>query len=447
MTQLNVAQNYCVQMQIVQNDFAFEPQQLFDMAMRINEKRRFLFVSKVLGKHLALAPEVPLLTARLLAHQFLQLPIPQGQAIAHALKTNEHVTELYQVVKHGQFHMTKPVRIIGFAETATALGHGFFECFSGDVAYVHTTREHLLDTAPIVTFEEEHSHASTHRLYGSPDFFVKDAHIVLVDDEMTTGQTNLNIIRQLHTRFPYLTNFTLVAILDWRTEAHLQAMHALAKELQITIEAVSLLAGQIAVDILQPLPEEVSAPNVASAPAAPIHRLQLTRMQSHRSKDEVDTSYDGRYFQWSGRFSMSASDQYNLQQKIPMLAKQIEPLRKGKSCLVIGTGEFMYVPLQLAIALGQDVKFHATTRSPILPHAETVIYERFQFESIEMPGVMNYLYNVPNEAYDTIFIVTERLFQPQAAQHLAEQLHEKCANIHIISFGGECNGTEYANNI
>lgn len=33
--------------------------------------------------------------------------------------------------------------------------------------YVTTTREHILDKNTVFTFEEEHSHATTHKLYFS----------------------------------------------------------------------------------------------------------------------------------------------------------------------------------------------------------------------------------------------------------------------------------------
>ena len=48
--------------------------------------------------------------------------------------------------------------IIGFAETATSLGHAFFDCI-GHAEYIHTTREEIKGYTPLLNFKEEHSHA------------------------------------------------------------------------------------------------------------------------------------------------------------------------------------------------------------------------------------------------------------------------------------------------
>ena len=58
---------------------------------------------------------------------------------------------------------TKTV-FIGFAETATGLGHAVFNHFE-DAIYIHTTREEMLNMEPSFFFEEEHSHATSHRVY------------------------------------------------------------------------------------------------------------------------------------------------------------------------------------------------------------------------------------------------------------------------------------------
>ena len=56
--------------------------------------------------------------------------------------------------------------IIGFCETATALGQAFYASFSSPAEYIHTTREILgADITPLLAFEEEHSHATSHKVY------------------------------------------------------------------------------------------------------------------------------------------------------------------------------------------------------------------------------------------------------------------------------------------
>ena len=68
----NVLEQYEATVTSIDNPYDFEQHQLFDMALRINKKRRFLFVSQVLGKHLAIDPHIPLLTSHLLAYRFME---------------------------------------------------------------------------------------------------------------------------------------------------------------------------------------------------------------------------------------------------------------------------------------------------------------------------------------------------------------------------------------
>ncbi|UOK57948.1 phosphoribosyltransferase domain-containing protein [Bacillus sp. OVS6] len=69
----------------------------------------------------------------------------------------------------------------------------------------------------IINFEEEHSHATSHRCYVDKSLFENDSPIVLVDDEVTTGKTALNIIESIQSKYPR-REYTVVSILDWRSE-------------------------------------------------------------------------------------------------------------------------------------------------------------------------------------------------------------------------------------
>lgn len=97
----------------------------------------------------------------------------------------------------GDGRAQKPTVVIGFAETATAIGAvaaGFFhDCF-----YVTTTREQLPDWATTISFEESHSHARHHTLcVRDEDIFRRAAQVIIVDDEFTTGNTALHLIKSL----------------------------------------------------------------------------------------------------------------------------------------------------------------------------------------------------------------------------------------------------------
>ena len=84
----------------------------------------------------------------------------------------------------------------------------------------------------------------------------------------------------------------------------------------------------------------------------------------------------------------------------------------------------MYIPMRIAALLGDNVSYHATTRSPIYAHPESCIYNQYTFESPEHSGVQNYLYNIPINAYDEAFIVLERITSEHALQQLIDALSQ-----------------------
>ncbi|MGN7478736.1 phosphoribosyltransferase family protein [Solibacillus silvestris] len=441
--QYNVLNAYEATVRVVENPYQFEEQQLFAMALRINKKRSFLFVSKVLGKHLAVCPQIPLLTSHLLAYRFMEVRFQQKKDFAHeiceAIKTKSALTETLQRSLNNKIHMDEPLTIIGFAETATALGHAFFEAFSGNVRFIHTTREVLMDKQPVISFEEEHSHATSHHVYADPAYFQRQSEIVLVDDEMTTGKTNLNIIRQLHEAYPHLTTFTLVSILDWRNEEHERELQAFAQQRGIDIHTVSLFKGAFHISVIGELPD----PEQHAGKKADSGIIEMSfdwdlkaHLAPHRSQSEKNTTHLANYYKGSGRFSLSANAQTMLYEQIRFIAEKLSALRSTGKCLVLGTGEFMYIPMAIASEMGEETVYHATTRSPIFADENSIITNKFTFDSAEYPGVRNYLYNVHEGEYRDIFVVYERILDKEALSELVGALKSYAENIHIVTLGG-----------
>jgi hypothetical protein len=167
--------------------------QYVSYSSRINKKRGFFFVSKVLGKHIPTKPSVMLNTYKDLASL-----IP---------KTDE------------------PTLFIGFAEAATALGQGVFEQYnSNNSFYIHSTRFQTSNKL-LFSFKEEHSHAPHHLFYEPIDNDLKIilnniTRIILVDDEASTGNTANNLVNELKNIFPKVNNYLLLTILDWSTKKY-----------------------------------------------------------------------------------------------------------------------------------------------------------------------------------------------------------------------------------
>lgn len=443
----HVLNDLTVEVEVMNNPYEFELGQLFQMAARINKNRSFLFVSKVLGKHLAVNPKIPLLVGSLLAMRYLEIVhgVRDSRApkIAEAIQKNEGIDAVWSSLQNNPIELPKATTFIGFAETATALGHAVFSAFKENAKYIHTTREQIDNLCSIINFEEEHSHATSHRVYAlDSEFFQDTSEVVLVDDEVTTGKTAINIIRTIKAEYPFKKEFTVVSILDWRTPEYRQRYHQLEKELNITIHTIALIDGVVSISGSPAIQENESKQadkfesELSYLPVQ--HLLSSDSLQRSSSTSVNGIPNKSSYLQMTGRFGLSIEKEKELSNQIQKVASYIHEQRRvceGKT-LVIGTGEFMYVPMQIASHMGESVYFQSSTRSPIYHSSlnDYTIQQKFIFDSPENQGVTNYLYNIEENQYDEVFIIFERMSSLDAASPLIKELSKvKIPYIHIVN--------------
>lgn len=405
---------------LTNNPFDFEPQTLFSLAVRKNKKRGFLFVSKVLGKHVPVDPFVPLLAGAALAVQFLrrihEVDHADTLAIIQALKSNEDTQKVYEtVINRSLIALSDKTLFIGFAETATGLGHAVFSLFD-KAYYLHTTREQIPLLASELNFNEEHSHAVNHRCYPLDAELIKTPKtIILVDDELTTGNTALNIIRAIHAKFPK-TNYVVLSLLDWRTAEDRANFRKLEQQLGIKILTTSLLEGEIAVSG-DPVNERSDhfnhavSPDICESHVYPeLKFLNLIDLVSVFSQDSAGNKNVSPYLLLTGRFGLSTPNNQEILRLAREIGKELKCDRIGEKTLCLGTGEFMYLPMLVSAYMGKGISFHTTTRSPIYSFAKPQygIQNGFSFENPDEPSTTNYVYNVPFKYYDEVYVFFER---------------------------------------
>ena len=185
---------------------------LVGLALRDNPKRAQLVVSRVLGKHLPVAP-------------------------ADALSAGRRLAALVRDAEGAL--------VVGYCETATGLGHVVAAALPG-AHYVHTTRRPEPGVPAVAGFDEEHSHAVAHTLQLRDPAVLDDPDrvVVLVDDELTTGTTALNTVAALHARWPH-RRYVVATLLDLRTPAVREVFADRAALLGVQVEVVALLSGAL----------------------------------------------------------------------------------------------------------------------------------------------------------------------------------------------------------
>jgi len=436
---LPIIHNLQMDIIIEENPFHLPLEDFFKMAARINKKRAFLFVSKLLGKHLPIEPNKGLLTGFMLAARYEEIITgtisPQREEIMAIYRdsASQFLDKPFISSAHAN-----PI-IIGFAETATGLGHSFFRAFK-QATFFHTTRENVNELVPIITFEEEHSHATSHRCYVEEDILDNLREIILVDDELTTGKTAINIIRDIHQKYPR-DKYTVVSILDWRSEKWQLEMESLEQELQIKVQVVSLLKGSfelIGVPLNLVSQTEITETNRKKPQ---LEYISLENYVKERIVPITSTSLAGikndyGYLKDTGRFGIHMDELTD--DWIRLAANDLKKKRVGTT-LCIGTGEFMYIPMKLASYMGENIFYQSTTRSPIYPNNEEHYGAKnaFCFSNPEDLDIVHYLYNIDAKQYDDIFLFFERkVSEDRLAELLAELTAVQVKKINIVYCSG-----------
>ena len=277
--------------------------------------------------------------------------------------------------------------IIGFAETATAIGAAVAECFPDDCVYIHTTREEF--PGDFICFSEEHSHAVEQKLFAENllEYIAKSKEIIFIDDEISTGKTLINIAEQLKAEIPSSTGKQFVAA---------SIINRVSEE-----NEVRLLNSGIKTECLLKLPfgnyEEVVRDIEVSEP----ERLETTSFDY--------TALDCPKIP-NARTGVKAGDYKRAVKEIMESVVKNLGLPEKADVLVIGTEECMYPAIILGEVLedvGASVLCHSSTRSPIgINNAENYpIKSGYKLASFYESTRETFIYNL--SPHDYVIIVSD----------------------------------------
>lgn len=351
-----------------------------------NLKRKYLLLNKAQGKHY---PAMPL--------DALEMFECLGKKIEPYIKKEK-------------------ILVIGFAETATAIGTKIAMYLN--TLCMQTTREDFKNL-DYIFFSEEHSHATEQKIIKNDlDLIINEIdRIVFAEDELTTGNTIINGVKAIRKIYPESTfKFSVVSMLNCMNEEHLQrfeneqvSFFYLMKDSNENYEKQIEHITQIPDELIQH--NDAKDISIIEIPVA----LDLRRL-THMSKVK------------------EACDK--------MLEIFDSMLIKNKDILVLGTEEFMYPGLVLGSELqqkGNTVHFHATTRSPIMPSdcEGYAITKRHTLKSLYDINRVTYIYNV--RKYDEVIIVTDaKVTENLGLEQLVFALKD-CGNEKITVLGWKRN--------
>ncbi|ROP66703.1 phosphoribosyltransferase [Curtobacterium sp. PhB115] len=310
--------------------------------------------------------------------------------------------------------------VLGFAETATALGALVAESLGA--RYLHSTRHDPPGAVPAAGFDEAHSHATAHRLLpADPDWLPTDGTVVLVDDELSTGATARATIRELHALAPQ-RRWVVASLIDLRSPADVAATQELAAEIGAPVTVVALGRGHAvlppglpaaAADVVATHAVALAGPGTAPVPdgrpgAGP---TRASRPGTVTTTTAPATAVD-RFGTPAQRVRLPRTDVEGTAADV--LAALHDVAGDPRRILVLGTEEHMHTPLVVADAIRRrsdaDVRFSTTTRSPVavLDDPAWPIRSGVRFRShdttVDGPGE-RFAYNV--HGFDAIVVLPE----------------------------------------
>ena len=350
-----------------------------------NTRRKYLVVNRVQGKHIPVSPKEALQMFRSLA---------------------ELIKEAYP---------SERLLMVGFAETATAIGAAVaIEC---QAAYMQTTRE-VIDGVDYLYFSESHSHATEQKLVKTDldKIIGKTDRIVFIEDEVTTGNTILNIVRLIQKTYAQPVSFAVASILNGMNEEALEnyknlkiPVHYLVKTAHDTYTEI---AEQYQADgtchiCTKPQEKEVEQQKEVQQQ---IEMQQTKEAQQPIEVQEISGWINARRLHTADTYKQACEQLWQEIQQKYGYTKYTKETETGRRILVLGTEEFMYPALYVGAKLeeaGYTVRMHATTRSPIAVSKEEKypLHTRYELASLYDKNRTTFVYDLAE--YEEVLVLTD----------------------------------------
>ena len=350
-----------------------------------NTRRKYLVVNRLQGKHIPVSPKEALQMFRSLA---------------------ELIKEAYP---------SERLLMVGFAETATAIGAAVaIEC---QAAYMQTTRE-VIDGVDYLYFSESHSHATEQKLVKTDldKIIGKTDRIVFIEDEVTTGNTILNIVRLIQKTYAQPVSFAVASILNGMNEEALEnyknlkiPVHYLVKTAHDTYTEI---AEQYQADgtchiCTKPQEKEVEQQKEVQQQ---IEMQQTKEAQQPIEVQEISGWINARRLHTADTYKQACEQLWQEIQQKYGYTKYTKETETGRRILVLGTEEFMYPALYVGAKLeeaGYTVRMHATTRSPIAVSKEEKypLHTRYELASLYDKNRTTFVYDLAE--YEEVLVLMD----------------------------------------
>ena len=322
-----------------------------------NNKRNYLVMNSLQGKHIKTSPK---------------MAFEMFGALADILKRE---------------YSDEKILVVGFAETATAIGARVAYGMKFD--YIQTTRE-VIEGVEYLFFTEAHSHATEQKLVKDDiDEVIGDIdRIIFVEDEVTTGNTILDIINIIDKNYENRINYSVASILNGMDENSLKIYESRNIKVHYLVKTEHSKYSEVA--------ERYKTDGKYIMP-------DINDAKDKYTEFEIDGALNPRRKVSSETYDKACEDLYS------KISEKIN-FESDEKILVIGTEEAMYQALYVGCRLeekGLKVFSHSTTRSPIATdiHEDYPVHTRYELKSLYDSERKTFIYDL--KKYDKVLIITD----------------------------------------
>lgn len=326
-----------------------------------NNKRKFLVVNRLQGKH---------------------IPVSPSCAIDMFANLAQKVSKRYENEK---------LLVIGFAETATAISSHVASLT--DSYYIQTTRE-VIEGASYIFFSEEHSHASEQKLVKNEldNIITMVDRVVFVEDEVTTGKTIMNIVNILKELYPQMARYAVASIINSMDENSIKSYNDADIDIIYMLKTDNTGYDSLAQRYFDDLD----------------NYRDETFFDCSMYKKDVMRFLAGDYIN-PRKLCNGKEYAHTCERLAKKICKKLD-IKNNEKILVIGTEECMYPAIIVGTLLERDgieVKTHSTTRSPIMVNKndDYPFHNRYKILSVYDKDRTTYIYDV--DQYDMVVVVTD----------------------------------------
>lgn len=363
----------------------YTEQDLVRVARRENNKKRaYLVVNRLQAKHVPAKP-------------------------SETLALFDQLAELVE-----QAYGEETLLLIGFAETATAIGARL--AIRMDSYYMQTTRE-TEQEAEYIFFQESHSHATEQKLFRDDleQMAGRVRRIVFVEDEVTTGNTIMKIVRIIRERYHGYFSFAVASLLNGMDDEAMNTYHNEGIPVHYVVKTNHDTYTDQAASFLG---------------NGSYHEKQTEGIGISCAGRELDGYVNARHLVRGSVYEAACERLWE------QVNADVGSAGKRR-IVVIGTEEFMYPAIYVAYRLeqeGNDVLCHSTTRSPIevSREEEYPVHDRYELASFYDPRRCTYIYDLGS--YDLAILLTDADRRREEGENTLLQALVQCQTTNIVLY-------------